>query len=155
MREMLCLDWFAAGLIFLPFRYFVFICYWRNWWKSCQDLTAARGTKMVPMQCDLCSDSWVHRVEWGEWEKVFEGASPKPRAVSKYSWGFIQVKNGRGGRKHVRFRELEVTWGGQMRAVGWTRARSWHAKELRFYLKRVGKIPNNYIQGDCVIRFTT
>lgn len=49
-----------------------------------------------------------------EWEKVSEGPSPEPRAekVPNYDWEFIQVKNGKDGRKHVRSRELGVTWGG-------------------------------------------
>lgn len=73
------------------------------------------------------------------------------------------MKNGGGRRKHVRSREVRVTWGRQNASCvsrsgkderGWgDTARSWHAKGLGFYLEYDGKVPNDFMWGDCIIRF--
>lgn len=41
-----------------------------------------------------------------------------------------------------------------MRSTGETEATSWHAKELGFYPECDGKLPNDFIQGVCMVRFT-
>lgn len=137
-ERMLCLDWLAAGRIYFPFRYFVFFCNWRNWRKSCQDqplLGRHRGfqSSVICTVIVVCTE-W----EWGEWEVVFEGVSPEPRAECQSTTGNLSKWRmaGRGARK--------LCWGVTVRDEGsWVdRAGSWHAKELGFLKNKITFIMN-------------
>lgn len=108
----------CCSLMFFPFGYLAFLCCWRNWGKSCQDPTTARVTQEIPVQSDVCSDSYVTGWGWGEWGKVFEGGRPQPRAESQSITGSLSKwRTVGGGRKHVRPRGLRVTGGVRALAV--------------------------------------
>lgn len=141
LEGMLCLDWFAAGCIIFPFRYFVFFCYWRNWRESCQDwpLLGRHRWFQCSVTCTVivvCTE-W----EWGEWETVFEGVSPEPRAERQSITGNLSKRRMAGGRgeeacqgtrSNLGCWEFQLCWGVTVRDEGsWVdRAGSWHAKKL-------------------------